>query len=63
MRVVFTTFFRENKGGGCGRVSHEIAHAFAQQRHETVLICPGPRTEIKKVAPHLRYLQVPLSNG
>jgi 1,2-diacylglycerol 3-alpha-glucosyltransferase len=58
MRVVFTTFFRENKGGGCGRVSHEIAHAFAQQRHETVLICPGPRTEIKKVAPHLRYLQV-----
>lgn len=58
MKVVFTTFFRESQGGGCGRVSHEIAHAFAQQRHETVLICPGPKTEIKKMAPHLRYLQI-----
>jgi len=58
MRVVFTTFFRESQGGGCGRVSHEIARAFAQQRHETVLICPGPKTEIKKMAPHLRYLQI-----
>jgi len=58
MKVVFTTFFRESKGGGCGRVSYEIAQAFAQQGHETVLICPGPKTEIKKVSPHLRYLQI-----
>src|SRR4030042_2359825 len=58
MRIVFTTFFRESHGGGCGRVSYEIAQAFAQQGHETVLICPGPKTEIKKVAPHLRYLQI-----
>jgi len=58
MRVVFTTSFREGKGGGCGRVPHEIAHAFAKQRHETVLICPGSKTEIKRVAPHLRYLQI-----
>jgi glycosyltransferase involved in cell wall biosynthesis len=58
MKVVFTTFFRESRGGGCGRVSHEIAHAFAQQGHETLLICPGKKTEIKRIIPHLRYLQI-----
>ena len=58
MKIVFTTFFKESQGGGCGRVSHEIARAFAQQGHETVLICPGHKTEIKKVIPHLRYLQI-----
>lgn len=58
MKVVFTTFFKEDKGGGCGRVSHEIARAFAKQGHETVLICPGSKTEVKKIAPHLRYLQI-----
>ncbi|MCX6725948.1 MAG: glycosyltransferase family 4 protein [Candidatus Shapirobacteria bacterium] len=58
MKIVFTTFFKESKGGGCGRVSHEIAQAFAKEGHETVLVCPGSRTEVKKIAPHLRYLQI-----
>jgi len=58
MRVVFTTFFSESKGGGIGRVSYEIAQAFAQQGHKTILICPGKKTQLKKVAPHLEYLQI-----
>ncbi|MDP3011961.1 MAG: glycosyltransferase family 4 protein, partial [Candidatus Hydromicrobium sp.] len=58
MKVVFITFFRESKGGGVGRVSYEIAQAFAQQDHQTVLICPGEKTQLKKVTPHLKYLQI-----
>ena len=58
MRVVFSTFFRESKGGGCGRISYEIAQAFAHQGHETVLIRPGEKTQIEKVAPHFRYLEI-----
>lgn len=58
MKIVFTTCFRESKGGGCGRVSYEIARAFAQQGHEAVLIRPGEKTQIKKIAPHLRYLYI-----
>ncbi|MBU2563705.1 MAG: glycosyltransferase, partial [Actinobacteria bacterium] len=58
MKVVFITFFRESKGGGVGRVSYEIAQAFAQQDHKTVLIRPGEKTQLKKVAPHLEYLQI-----
>ena len=45
MRVVFSTFFRESKGGGGGRVSYEIARAFARQGHETVLVRPGEKTK------------------
>ncbi|MBL7123469.1 MAG: glycosyltransferase [Actinobacteria bacterium] len=58
MRVVFITFFRDSKGGGIGRVSYEIAQAFAQQDHKTVLICPGEKTQLRKVTPHLKYLQI-----
>lgn len=58
MKVVFTTFFRESKGGGTGRVPYEIAQAFAQQGHEVVLVRPGGKTQIKKVAPHLRHLEI-----
>lgn len=58
MRVVFITFFRKSKGGGIGRISYEIARAFAQQGHKTVLIRPGEKTQLKKVAPHLEYLQI-----
>lgn len=58
MRVVFSTFFRESKGGGGGRVSYEIAQAFARQGHETVLVRPGEKTRIEKVAPHFRYLEI-----
>jgi glycosyltransferase involved in cell wall biosynthesis len=64
MKVVFTTFFRESKGGGCGRVPYEIAQAFAQQGHEVVLVRPGEKTQIKKVAPHLKHLEIKsLSEG
>lgn len=58
MRVIFTTFFRESKGGGCGRVPYEIAQAFAKLGHEVVLVRPGEKTQIKKVAPHLRHLEI-----
>jgi len=58
MRVVFSTFFRESKGGGGSRVSYDIARAFARQGHETVLVCPGEKTGIKKVAPNFRYLEI-----
>jgi len=64
MKVVFTTFFRESKGGGCGRVPYEIAQAFAQQGHEVVLVRPGEKTQIKKVALHLKHLEIKsLSEG
>ena len=58
MRIVFITSFRKSKGGGIGRVSYEIAQAFAQQDHKTVLIRPGEKTQLKKVASHLEYLQI-----
>ncbi|MCX6724911.1 MAG: glycosyltransferase family 4 protein, partial [Candidatus Shapirobacteria bacterium] len=58
MKVVFTTFFRESMGGGGGRVSYEIAQAFAQQGHEVVLVRPGGKTQIKKAAPHLKHLEI-----
>ena len=47
MKVVFTTMFRETKGGGIGRVAHEIAPAFAF-KHETLFIYPGWKTILKK---------------
>ena len=58
MKVVFTTCFRESYGGGMGFVAFEIAKAFAKQGHETVLICPGTKTQLIKVSPHLSYYQV-----
>jgi 1,2-diacylglycerol 3-alpha-glucosyltransferase len=58
MRIVFSTFFRESKGGGGGRVSYEIAQAFARQGHDTVLVCPGEKTGLTKVAPNFRYLEI-----
>ncbi|MBM3205447.1 glycosyltransferase family 4 protein [Candidatus Shapirobacteria bacterium] len=58
MRIVFTTFFKETRGGGLGRVSFEIAQAFAQKGHETVLVCPGEKTQLRKIAPHLTYLEI-----
>ena len=45
-------------GGGAGRVAFEIAESFARQGHETVLILPGTKTQVRKIAPHLRYLEI-----
>jgi len=58
MKIAFTTCFRESYGGGMGFVAYEIARAFAKQGHDTVLVCPGNKTQIVKVAPHLRFCQV-----
>ncbi len=57
MKVVFTTFFKESRGGGAGRVAYEIAQSFAK-RHEVLLICPGLKTGLKKISPHLKYFQI-----
>ncbi len=57
MRIAFTTFFKESMGGGAGRVAYEIAQAFAQ-KHEVLLICPGLKTGLEKVSPHLRYFRI-----
>ncbi|MDD3819291.1 MAG: glycosyltransferase family 4 protein [Actinomycetota bacterium] len=58
MKVVFVTFFRESKGGGIGRVSYDIAAAFAGQGHKAVLICPGDKTQLKTITANLGYLQI-----
>lgn len=46
MRVVFTTMFSENAGGGIGRVAHEIPFAFVQKGHKVLFVNGGSQTRL-----------------
>ncbi len=46
MRVAFISLFRRGRGGGEGRVAHELASRFAE-RHEVVMICPAVETGLR----------------
>jgi glycosyltransferase involved in cell wall biosynthesis len=47
MKIVFTSIFRPDLGGGAGRVAHELAHQFAPE-HDVVMICPADETGYEK---------------
>ncbi len=46
MRVAYISLFRRGRGGGEGRVAHELAGHFAE-RHEVVMICPAMETGLR----------------
>ncbi len=43
MKVAFVSLFRRGRGGGEGRVAHELADHFAR-RHDVVMLCPASAT-------------------
>jgi len=43
MKVAFVSLFRSGRGGGEGRVAHELARHFAE-RHDVVMLCPSDET-------------------
>lgn len=63
MRIVFATFSKESMSGGAGRVAFEIAQAFARQGHDVVLVLPGNKTQVKKIEPNLRHLEIKSLNS
>lgn len=46
MKVVFTSQFKEETGGGAGRVAHELAQSFAKS-HQTAIIYPASKTGLQ----------------
>ncbi len=46
MKVVFTSQFKEETGGGAGRVAHELAQSFAKS-HQTAIIYPAQETGLQ----------------
>jgi len=43
MKVVFLSLFKSGRGGGEGRVAHELARHFAAH-HDVIMICPSRQT-------------------
>jgi len=57
MKVVFVSLFKEEFGGGEGRVAHELAQYFAS-RHGTVMMCPGDTTGLYETESGLKIFGV-----
>jgi 1,2-diacylglycerol 3-alpha-glucosyltransferase len=56
-RIAFISIFRQEHGGGEGRVAHEMARHFASE-YAAAMICPGDRTDLDEDESGLKVLTI-----
>ena len=48
MKIAIFASFSQGKGGGVGRVTHELAEAMCSKGHSVLLVQPGRKTVIEQ---------------